>query len=187
MVDKEYERIWKNLQKSQQELVDYLKSRPKEKVNDFILKNSNGDIKLSELFGDKKELMIIHNMGKSCAYCNLWALSFTGLYPHFQDRAPFVVISPDPPEIQKEIINERNYSFPMVSAHGTNFINDMGFYHEENGHYRPGFSTFLKDEDGIIYRIAHDFFGPGDLYNPLWHMIALLPEGENKWTPKFKY
>ena len=48
-------------------------------------------------------------------------------------------------------------------------------------------STFHKDADGTITRIAHDHFGPGDLYNPVWHMFPLLDGGVDGWQPKFRY
>ena len=40
-------------------------------------------------------------MGRGCSYCTLWADGFNGLRHHFEDRAAFVVVSPDTPEQQK--------------------------------------------------------------------------------------
>ena len=158
------------------------------KVEDYKFKNPEGDeVTLSTLFGDKNELILVHNMGKSCSYCNLWAQGFIGLLPHFQDRAAFVVVSPDSPEVQKEVIEERGYNFPMYSADGTSFITDMGFYEEKDKYNMPGFSIFVKNEDGEISRTAKDYFGPFDPYNAVWHMFALLPDGPNNWGPKIKY
>ena len=49
----------------------------------------------------------------------------------------------------------------------------------------PGFSTFRKNEDGTIERVASDFFGPGDTYLGLWHMFSLLAKGVDGWQPTF--
>ncbi|OLS24207.1 MAG: hypothetical protein HeimC3_21060 [Candidatus Heimdallarchaeota archaeon LC_3] len=186
--DEKYQELYREIRDKQQELVTYLKNKPSKKVDDYILKNPDGEeIKLSELFGDKQELILVHNMGKSCPYCNLWAHGFIGLVPHFQDRAAFALVSPDPPEVQKEVIKERGYNFPMFSADGTTFVSDMGFYDEENNNNMPGFSVFVKNDQGEITRTSKDFFGPFDPYNSVWHMFDLLPDGVNKWNPKIKY
>jgi predicted dithiol-disulfide oxidoreductase (DUF899 family) len=186
--DEKYQEMYKEVRAKQEELVNYIKSKPVLKVKDYILKNPNGkETKLSELFGDKNELILVHNMGKSCPYCNLWAHGFIGLVPHFQSRVAFAVVSPDPFEVQKEVIKERGYNFPMYSSDGTSFISDIGFYNDKDGYNMPGFSIFVKDENGEIKRTAKDFFGPFDPYNPVWHMFALLPKGTNEWEPKFSY
>ena len=45
-----------------------------QKVIDYDLVDSeNQKIKLSQLFGTKKDLILVHNMGKSCPYCTMWA------------------------------------------------------------------------------------------------------------------
>ena len=69
-----------------------------EKVADYRFSTPDGTVMLSELFGDKQELFVIHNMGKSCSYCTLWADGFNGVQQHLRDRAAFVVSSPDSPE-----------------------------------------------------------------------------------------
>ena len=186
--DEKYEELFNDIRYKQEKLVEYIKSKPALKVEDYQLKNPEGkSVKLSELFGDKKELILVHNMGKTCPYCNLWAHGFIGLVPHFQDRASFAVVSPDPPEDQKVIIRERGYNFPMFSAFGTTFIEDMGFFDKEDNYHMPGFSIFVKNENDEISRTSKDYFGPFDPYNPVWHMFALLPDGPNNWSPKINY
>ena len=43
-----------------------------EEVPDYEFTNLHGDIKLSEMFGDKSGLFVIHNMGQGCRYCTIW-------------------------------------------------------------------------------------------------------------------
>src|SRR5215468_7138428 len=45
-----------------------------EAVKDYTFRRAGGvSVRLSELFGDKADLFVIHNMGQSCPYCTLWA------------------------------------------------------------------------------------------------------------------
>ncbi|MDH5401644.1 MAG: DUF899 family protein [Candidatus Heimdallarchaeota archaeon] len=184
--DEKYKELYETIRQKQSELREYIKANAYQEVDDYILTNPDGEKKtLSDLFGNKTELIVIHNMGENCPYCNLWAQGFMGLTKHIEDRTAFVVVSPDAPVTQKRIIQERGYNFKMASAEGTKFIEDMGFGDKDGR--MPGFSTFKKEEDGKIYRIARDFFEPFDPYNSVWHLFALLPEGVNNWSPKFKY
>ena len=71
-----------------------------EEVPDYVFANADGAVRLSELFTDKPDLIVIHNMGASCRHCTLWADGFNGIYDHLANRAPFVVSSPDAPDTQ---------------------------------------------------------------------------------------
>ncbi|MGI9388028.1 MAG: DUF899 family protein, partial [Methyloligellaceae bacterium] len=42
-------------------------------VDDYVFSKVDGTVRLSELFGNKDDLFVIHNMGASCPYCTLWA------------------------------------------------------------------------------------------------------------------
>ncbi len=78
------------------------KIQPRE-VPDQILRTSDGKaVPLSSLFGRKREMILVHNMGAECPYCTLWADGFNGVLPHLESRAAFVVESPDSPKAQKK-------------------------------------------------------------------------------------
>jgi predicted dithiol-disulfide oxidoreductase (DUF899 family) len=78
-----------------------------EEVRDYEFSTPKGKRKLSDLFGESDELILIHNMGRRCSYCTMWADGFNGVYHHLTDRASFVVTSPDPPAVQKEFAEGR--------------------------------------------------------------------------------
>lgn len=163
-----------------------MKTKLKEEVEDYAFKNwSDKPVKLSSLFGDKDNLILIHNMGKSCPMCTMWADGFNGVLQHLKDRAAFVVVSPDSPKIQEKFAKGRKWKFRMLSAHENNFIKDMGFGTNKNPY--PGVSIFHKTKDGKIFRIAKDRFGPGDNYCIVYHFFDLLPKGSAGWMPKFEY
>jgi predicted dithiol-disulfide oxidoreductase (DUF899 family) len=173
----------------QAELNNLRRAGEPETVKDYELDGPNGQVRLSELFGDKKDLLIIHNMGASCSYCTLWADGFNGMLHHFENRAAFIVVSPDAPDKQKQFAESRGWKFCMASNGDSGFTEDMGYVREYKGKLGslPGFSTFHKNDDGTIQRIAHASFGPGDPYCSIWHMIGVFKDGAGDWEPKFSY
>ena len=156
----------------------------KEEIKDYeFLDSKNKKIKLSEIFGKKDDLILIHNMGVSCPYCTLWADGFNGILQHLEDMVAFVVVSNDTPQVQKKFVKSRKWKFKMLSANGTSFSDDMGFK-SKNG-FEPGASIFHKD-GSKIYRVSNASFSPGDDYCIAWHFLDLLP-GKKDWQPKFRY
>ncbi len=156
-----------------------------EEVRDYAFSTPGGARKLSELFGDKDELILIHNMGRKCPYCTMWADGFNGVYHHLADRAAFAVSSPDSPTVQKEFATGRGWRFPMISHAGTSFATDMGYGSEESG-WMPGISVFRRDGKRIL-RFSNTGFHPLDDFSAVWHIFDLLPEGAGGWSPKFAY
>ena len=155
-----------------------------EPVDDYQFADPTGPVRLTELFGDKEYLFVVHNMGAGCSYCTLWADGFNGILPHLEDRAAFVVSSPDAPAQQQKFRQSRGWKFRMVSRQGTNFAADMG-YKGESG-WRPGLSVFRKT-DGHVVRVSDTGMGPGDDFCALWHFFDLIPEGAGDWRPKYSY
>ncbi|MYB76183.1 MAG: DUF899 domain-containing protein [Chloroflexi bacterium] len=179
-----------DLEKAKQRLVELRRRMPAEPVEDYELTGPDGSVKLSAMFGDRSDLILIHNMGAGCPYCTMWADGFNGVLQHLESRAAFVVVSPDAPEVQQRLVSKRDWRFRMYSAQGTAFIEDMGFGSEEehyDSHAMPGVSVFHKNPDGAIVRVARDFFGPGDLYCGVWHLFDLLQDGPGDWAPQFQY
>lgn len=186
LIEQEINALEQEIMEKKSKLAGLKQKRPREEVSDYDLAGPGGTaVKLSEMFGPHDELVLVHNMGISCAYCTMWADGFNGVLNHLENRASFVVVSPDDQVTQKEFATGRNWKFKMYSASGSSFSKDMGFQ-DEKGDYWPGVSTFLK-KDGKIFRAAKDFFGPHDNYCNVWHLFDLLPRGINEWEPKFDY
>jgi predicted dithiol-disulfide oxidoreductase (DUF899 family) len=156
-----------------------------EPVADYTFATADGTTRLADLFGARDDLIVIHNMGASCAYCTLWADGFNGVYPHLANRAAFVVCSPDAPETQRRFAAGRGWRFPMVSHQGTSFAADMG-YRSDTGGWLPGVSVFRREADRIV-RVSDTGLGPGDDFCAVWHFLDLLPEGAAGWQPRFNY
>ena len=173
------------LVRDQEKLADLKRRQPLEHVADYHLAGPRGPVKLSALFGRKHDLIVIHNMGRSCRYCTMWADGFNGLLPHLADRAAFAVVSPDPVAVQRKFAASRGWKFPMYSGRDSAFTHDMGFLPKPDEPL-PGVSTF-RHERGKIYRVASAPFGPFDAFCATWPLFALLADGVGDWQPQYRY
>lgn len=185
--DKELAQTYEELLRLRKRIAELRTSMPAEEVKNYALKTGDGEaVKLYDLFGDKNDLILIHNMGKSCPYCVLWADGFNGVYQHLENRAGFALVSPDAPDVVKAFADSRGWKFRTLSNDGGEFTGDMG-YQDDKGNPHPGISTFHRDSDGKVTRVAHSPFGPGDDFCAVWHMFDMLKDGTNKWAPKYEY
>src|SRR3954453_24108420 len=155
MANDEIAEITKQIQDLKERLTEARRRRAPEPVKDYEFQNQDGSpVKLSALFGDKDDLLLVHNMGRGCVYCTMWADGFMSDAQHLEQRAAFVVVSPDEPADQRAFAESRGWTFRMASGAKSSFIRDMGYDHGENGDhdYWPGISAFHKDADGSITR-----------------------------------
>jgi predicted dithiol-disulfide oxidoreductase (DUF899 family) len=153
-------------------------------VENYVFEDTGGKVTLADLFGEKPDLFVIHNMGKSCPYCTLWADGFNGVLHHLENRAAFAVTSPDDPLTQRDFAQSRSWRFRMASQKNTSFAADMG-YRTEKG-YQPGVSVFTKTAAGI-HRVSDTAMGPDDDFCTVWHFFDLLPSGPDGWRPRYAY
>ena len=181
------EALEKEILQKKQQLAELRHQLEPEPIRDYPFKDWNGKtVLLSDLFGAKDEMILVHNMGKRCPYCTMWADGFNGLRHHLSDRAAFLVVSPDEPEIQKAFAQGRDWRFPMVSCAETTFAKDLKFM-DDKGAYWPGVSALYKSPDGKIFRSAYTFFGPSDDFCSTWHFFDLLKNRANDWHPQYEY
>ncbi len=153
------------------------------------------EVKLSELFGDRDELILIHFMvdpswEKGCPMCSMWADTYDAAAKHVTERAAFAVVA------KQEIGKFRGWArlrgwqnLRLLSAHDSSFIGDFGMEDEGFGQ-RPGASMFRREPDGSI-RHTHTLeasldgeFRGIDLLCPVWHLLDLLPSGRGDWMPR---
>ena len=174
------------LLKAKKRLVALRKSLAKVPIDDYVFSGEEGSVTISELFGEHSDLIVVHNMGKGCPYCTLWADGFVSSHDHLQNRAAFVISSPDTVAMQQDFAESRGWPFTMVSCVENSFPQDMGFWHAEQG-AQPGVSVFSKDADGKIFRDGAANFGPGDDFCSVWSFFDLLKDGPNGWTPQYEY
>jgi predicted dithiol-disulfide oxidoreductase (DUF899 family) len=187
--DKQIELLQTEIEAKQKQISELRKNRELEAFSDYTLKDKNGnEVLFSYLFNDNEELLVIHNMGKQCSYCTMWADTLSSATQVINDRVPMVLVSPNEPSIMKDFSENRGWQFTCISAFESDFIKDCGYATEKEAkiYYMPGVSAFIKKE-GKIYRSNKDYFGPGDVYCSPWHFFDLLSKKENGWVPKFEY
>lgn len=153
-------------------------------VPDYHFETFDGAAALSELFGNKRHLLAIHNMGQGCRYCTLWADGLNGLLHHLESAFAVVLLSPDPPQLQRDLANSRGWRFRLASHGGGKYISEQSVMAGHNN--MPGAVVYERSEDGILRRNSVAF-GPGDLFCPVWHLLPLAGMDTGKWTPQFRY
>lgn len=144
---------------------------------DYEFTSTDGKkVKLSEMFGSNKYLFVVYNMGGGCAFCTMWADSFSGIYKYLDSRgkSEFALITGDDIEAHREFKKSKGWTFRSYSANENDFAKEMG-HQNEKGDVDPGLDVFEKTDDGKIRRINQDSFGPTDMYCSVWRLLELLP------------
>lgn len=188
MNDPEIEGLESQIESLKQKLHALRRERQRQDVPNAKFVTANGMTTLLDLFGDKDDLILIHNMGRSCNYCTLWADGLIGFTRHLQSRAALVMANPDSPEIQREFAASRGWTIPMVTYDGMDFAESMGMYKADGdkSSYWPGVSGFRRSGDRIE-RTGWAYFEPGDDYCAIWHLFEVLQDGANGWEPRLSY
>jgi len=160
------------------------KDNPRQEVGNYTFQTICGETSLRELFGEQSRLLMIHNMGQGCRYCTLWADGFNGLVAHLESALAVVLVSPDPPELQRRFANSRGWRFRLASHGGGAYITEQSAQAGSNN--MPGAVAFEREGERIFRRNSC-VFGPGDLYCPQWSLLGLAGMGEDEWGPQFRY
>ena len=122
-IEEEIDVLQAEIKAKQKEISDLRSQLELEEVKDYSLLDAEGNsVLLSSLFDERNELLVTHNMGKQCSYCTLWADGFNGFAKPLTDRVPFVVVSPDLPEVQQAFAASRGWTFPMLSSNTSSFL-----------------------------------------------------------------
>ncbi|MXZ28955.1 MAG: DUF899 domain-containing protein [Gammaproteobacteria bacterium] len=166
------------------ELGTLLKQSRGTEVPDYRFASGSGEVSLLELFAGRDTLLAIHNMGQGCRYCTVWADGFNGFLPHLENAMSVVLLSKDPPELQRRFANERGWRFRLASHGGGAYIREQTVVGGQDNY--PGAVVYKREGDRVL-RFNACVFGPGDLYCSLWSLLALAGMGAQDWTPQYSY
>ena len=155
-----------------------------ELVKNYTFKNTEGEVTLLELFGDKETLFLIHNMGQGCRYCTLWADGINGFVSHLESQFAFAMLSKDEPSVQRQFSNSRNWRFKMASHSGGDYIIEQSVMPGEKN--QPGIVCYIR-KGNEIFKKNFASFGPGDEFCPQWNILSLAGVSTEEWTPQFNY
>ena len=160
------------------------KASPAIAVPNYTFETNAGETTLLDLFGTQDKLFAIHNMGQGCRYCTLWADGFNGLLSHLESAMAVVLLSKDPPELQRRFANSRGWRFGLASHANSNYLSEQTVYADASNY--PGAVIYEKKDDRIFRKNAC-VFGPGDLYCTMWNVLGLAGLSEDDWVPQFNY
>ena len=155
-----------------------------DEVQNYTFATLDGAVTLLDMFGENDRLLVIHNMGQGCRYCTLWADGFNGFLPHLESAMSVVLVSKDPPDLQRTFANSRGWRFRLASHGGGAYIQEQTVLPGELN--MPGAVVYQR-EGGRISRKNAAVFGPGDLYCSIWNLLGLAGLSDSDWTPQYNY
>lgn len=165
-----------------QKLAALRAAEPGVEIPDYEFETLAGPVRLSALFAGRDTLLMIHNMGGGCRYCTAWADGINGILAHLEEAMAVVLVSKDPPDVQRRLAMDRGWRLRMASHGGGAYVEEQS----TGGGDDPG-AVIYERRGGRILRRGRAAFGPGDLYSPLWHFLALAGIGAEDFTPQFHY
>jgi predicted dithiol-disulfide oxidoreductase (DUF899 family)/uncharacterized protein YndB with AHSA1/START domain len=151
-------------------------------------------VRLSELFGNHRDLIVYHLMFKpeddeACPMCSMWVDGFNAVARHVRERAAFVVIAKAPIGKLREWAKRRGWdNIRVLSSYSTTFNHDL-HAEDADGDQAPTVSVFRKSGDGVHhfyqgFAMFDDDNSRGiDLLSPVWNLFDLLPDGRGDWYP----
>ena len=165
-----------------------------------------GEESLSDLFGDKSQLVIYHFMlgpgwEEGCPSCSFWADNFNGIDIHLAHRdIQFLAVSRAEFAELEAYRKRMDWSFKWVSSFGSDFNYDFQVSFTESQkeinqieyNYRNieyiidelvGVSVFVKDEAGEVYHSYSTYSRGVDMLNGAYNYIDLTPKGRDETGP----
>jgi predicted dithiol-disulfide oxidoreductase (DUF899 family) len=168
---------------------------------DYSFAAVTGQVRLSQLFGDRNTLMVYSMMygpqrAAPCPSCTSFLNAWNGTAFNLRERVAIAVTARSPIERLMEYRAQRGYGH-------------LPFYADTSGDYTrayvsrtdadiPGFSVFVRRDGTVQHFYSGEMSGemsdPGqdprgapDL-DPLWTMLDFAPEGRGiDWYPKLEY
>lgn len=190
--------------KAGDELAAARRALPRVKVGkDYRFQTETGPASLGDLFGGHGQLAVYHFMfgpdwEAGCPSCSFWIDNLNGIGPHLAQRdVRLVLISHAPLDKLLAYRKRMGWQLPWVSSHGSDFNRDwnVSFTPEEieskdfTYNYRkgafgvteaPGFSAFVRDDDGTVYHTYSTFARGLEHFNGAYQLLDLMPRGRDE-------
>lgn len=201
---KEFLKKEKEFTKLRDELSRQRRELPWEKVEkEYVFEGPKGKETLTQLFGDRSQLIVYHFMlgpgwVEGCPSCSFLADHFDGSIPHLAARDVRLVVVSRAPIAEIEAFKKRmGWKFHWVSSHGSDFNYDyqVSMKKEELGkgevYYnysmqqfpseeRPGTSVFYKDAGGNIFHTYSAYARGLDIFVGAYNWLDIAPKGRDE-------
>lgn len=180
---------------------------PWEKVEkDYTFEGPQGKLKLADLFGSKRQIILYHFMlapgwEEGCVGCSHFADQVEGPQQHFEQAdVNFLCVSRAPLAEIEKYRARMGWKFKWVSSNGSDFNYDykVSFtpeqvaagckdYNYGTSPYPfdelPGISVFYKDEDGHVFHTYSAYARGLDVLIETHHFLDLTPKGRCETAP----
>jgi predicted dithiol-disulfide oxidoreductase (DUF899 family) len=170
---------------------------------DYVFEGPGGNVTLSELFGDRSQLIVYHFMfdpgwDAGCPHCSFWADNFDGTPVHLAARdVAFAAVSRAPYAKIAAYRQRMGWSFPWVSSAQSPFNYDFGASftpeaiasHTAVYNYssadpgfedREGLSVFARNDAGEIFHTYSAYARGIDMVNGTYQFLDLVPKGRDE-------
>jgi predicted dithiol-disulfide oxidoreductase (DUF899 family) len=175
-----------------------------EPPEDYVFDSAAGPVRLSELFEDGKDSLIVYSymygpqMKSPCVMCTSILDALDGEAPHVVQRVNLAVVAKSPIARILEFTRPRGWhNLRLLSSSGNSYNRD---YHAEeaNGAQIPACNVFVRRGGKVRHfystELLYEPSEPGqegrhvDMFWPLWNLFDLTPEGRGTdWHPRLSY
>ncbi len=194
----------KEFTKLRDELNAQRRALPWVKVDkNYTFEGPDGKVTLSELFGDKSQLIVYHFMygpgwEEGCPGCSYVSDSVDAALLHMVPKdVAYVAISTAPYEEFQGFKKRMGWNFRWISSAGSDFNYDMNasFRREDldagpvmynfkvqplKSEEQPGLTVFYKDAEGSIYRTYSSYERGLDMLISTYNWLDLTPKGREE-------
>jgi len=172
---------------------------------DYVFQDVNGPVKLSELFADGKDTLLIYNfmfgpqMPAACPACTSILDGVDGSAQHVVQKTNLAIVAKSPIDRILAYARERGWRhLHLLSSHANTYNRDYHGENTENGDQWPMMNAFVRRRGRIYHTWASEMFlAPADkgqdrrhvdLIWPVWQLLDMTVEGRPaKWWPKLRY
>ncbi|HVU18534.1 MAG TPA: thioredoxin family protein [Candidatus Didemnitutus sp.] len=201
---REFLREEKEFTHARERLAQKRRALPWTKVEtNYVFETPNGRASLSDLFGDRDQLIVYHFMlapgwEEGCRGCSFVSDHFDGALPHVRSRGiAFTAVSLAPLAEIRQFKTRMGWTFPWVSSHGTTFNRDFGVSFTEAeqaegsrnynygstqamGEEMPGLSVFARNAAGELFHTYSTYSRGLDSLINAYNLIDLTPRGRDE-------
>ena len=175
-----------------------------EPPEDYAFDGADGPVRLSELFADGKDSLIVYSymfgpqMKQPCVMCTSILDALDGEAPHVVQRVNLAVVAKSPLDRILGFTQPRGWrNLRLLSSANNTYNRD---YHGEDamGAQMPACNVFVKRDGKVRHfystELLYDAWEKGqdgrhaDMFWPLWNLFDLTPEGRGTdWYPRLSY
>ena len=175
-----------------------------EPPEDYAFDGANGPVRLSELFEDGKDSLIVYSymfgpqMKAPCVLCTSILDALDGEAPHVVQRVNLAVVAKSPIERILGFTRPRGWkNLRLLSSSGNTYNRDYGAENEK-GSQLPACNVFVRRDGKVRHFYSTELlYEPPeagedgrhvDMFWPLWNLFDLTPEGRGTdWYPRLSY